>query len=186
MAAFFSDETDAMSDTPFIEPNTYRADFDETGTILYEHSMTNLVKAWEYAIAHNHEGLIIKDQNSNYVHERSFKWKKVKNWRFKKLNVVGYTPGQNARTSFFGALVLANEKGEFAGCVGSGFDSWELRKWKNHFGKQPSMTQPFSSMQVGSPYTAVKSDWEVLVKYYQTTPSGVMRFPIYCLSTETE
>lgn len=183
--ARFSDEDDVLSE-PFCPPTTYADHYadDPNQTILYEHYSENLVDPWQNAITNNNEGIIIKDRQSAYEHRRTYSWLKVKNWRFETANVVGFTPGKNARRSFFGALVLADaQTGAFKGCAGSGFDDVELRLWKDHFFDCPPIQKPFTDVQVGESYTAIKSKQQVLVKYYQTTSSGVMRFPVYCQST---
>jgi len=69
--------------------------------------------------------------------------------------------------------------GIFRGCAGSGFNEWELRKFKDLFTDAPRMANPYSDTQVGNPYTAVQTDAEVLVKFYQVTDNNVFRFPIY-------
>lgn len=139
----------------------------------------DLQKAWKQVIQKDWEGLIVKDKLSAYEHKRSWKWRKVKNWKWEVCHVVGYTPGIRARSSFFGALVLENSEGQYRGLVGSGFSEWDLRRFKNLFTDSPSMDKPFSDSQVGSHYTAKKVATEVLVKYYQLTESGVMRFSTY-------
>jgi bifunctional non-homologous end joining protein LigD len=150
-------------------------------TIQYVPFEKDLPKAWNEAIRHDREGLIIKQVNSAYEHERSYNWLKVKNWRFECDNVVGFTAGENARSNFFGSLVL-ERNGEFRGCAGSGFNEWELRKFKDIFSDAQRMPLPYSYAQVGEPYTAVKVDIQVLVKFYQVTDAGVLRFPIFVTS----
>ena len=153
-------------------------------TIKFEPFTEDLVVAWNHAVANDHEGIIIKQKMSAYQHDRTWDWIKVKNWQWVNCNVIGWTEGKNARRGYFGALVLTDPlTGAFAGNAGSGFDEFELGKWKRHFNNSPSMPKPFSDTQVGNPYTAVKTDRQVLVKYYQLTEkAGVFRFPIYCLS----
>jgi len=151
----------------------------EDDTVEYVPYDSNLPEAWEEAVKREREGLIVKQLESPYEEgDRSYKWLKVKNWRFEACNVVGFTAGERARSAFFGALVLAKD-GKFRGCAGSGFNEWELRRFKDIFSDAPRMPKPYSDGQVGNPYTAVKVDLQVLVKYYQITDNNVFRFPIF-------
>jgi len=143
---------------------------------------SDLLKAWTEAVQNNREGLIVKKLESAYEHTRSYNWLKVKNWRFEACDIVGFTPGENARSAFFGSLVLARE-GKYVGNVGSGFNEWELRKMKDILFDAVTDKKPFSYVQGGEPYQAVDIKMQALVKYYQTTDSGVMRFPVYITST---
>lgn len=154
---------------------------DREDTIQYVPFEKNLPQAWDNTISHDREGLIVKWVDGPYEHERSYSWLKVKNWRFEVCGVVGFTAGENARSPFFGSLVL-ERNGKFRGCAGSGFNDWELRKFKDIFSGVPRIPKPYSDVQVGEPYTAVKVNIRVLVKFYQVTDAGVMRFPIFITS----
>jgi len=145
------------------------------GTFQYVPHRFDLEDYWEEVKKREGEGLILKDINSPYVHERSYKWLKLKNWRWRTCEVVGYTPGKNARAHFWGSLVLA-ENGKFIGCAGSGPSDWELRQVKDILSDAPKVDKPFN---IGEPYIAVETDLKVLVKYYQITENGVMRFPVF-------
>lgn len=147
-------------------------------TLEYVPFVKDLPKAWNEAIRQEREGLIVKQTESPYEHDRSYSWLKVKNWRFEVCNVVGFTAGERVRSAFFGSLVL-ERNGSFRGCAGSGFNEWELRRFKDIFSDAPRMPKPYSDQQVGDPYAAVKVDVQVLVKFYQITENNVMRFPIF-------
>lgn len=168
MENFFADEEGLLQECP-------------EETIQYVQFETDLLLEWKEAVRKNREGLIVKQGDSLYEHNRSYRWLKVKNWIFEACNVVGFTAGEGARGPFFGSLVLAQE-GKFRGCAGGGFNEWELRKTKDTLTDSSPTEQPFSSGQVGEPYKAVKTELQVLVKYYQTTDAGVMRFPIFITS----
>jgi len=152
-------------------------------TIEYVPFAKDLPKAWDEAIKQDREGLIVKQTESQYEEgNRSFSWLKVKNWRYEVCNVVGFTPGERSRSFFFGSLVL-ERNGQFRGCAGSGFNEWELRKFKDLFSDAPKISKPYSDQQVGEPYTAVRLETRVLVKFYQVTKkTKVMRFPIFAIS----
>ena len=122
------------------------------------------------------EGLIAKDIKSGYRYERSWSWLKIKNWRRIVLDVVGFTEGKNARTHFFGSLVLA-ENGKYRGKAGSGFNDWELRQVKDLISDAPRVPKPFD---IGEPYTAIEINLRVKVKYYKmTSENRVMREPVF-------
>lgn len=122
------------------------------------------------------EGLVLKDLKSRYENARSYSWLKVKNWRPPEVcDAVGFTPGKNARKGFFGSLVLARN-GKYRGKAGSGFNDWELRQIKDILSDAPRADKPFD---IGEPYTAVKTDLKVKVKYYKITENGVMWFPVF-------
>jgi len=145
--------------------------------IQYTPYTFELEKAWEDVIRRGTEGLILKDINSPYEYDRSYKWLKLKNWKLQIVDVVGYTPGTNARAPFFGSLVLADPKtGKFVGCAGSGPNDWELRQLKDMFTDARKISKPFD---IGEEYTALDIKLKVEVKYYKHTDSGVMRFPVF-------
>jgi len=145
--------------------------------IQYTSYTFELENAWADVVRRGAEGLILKDVHSAYEYERSYKWLKLKNWKFQTVNVVGYTPGNNARAPFFGSLVLADpQTGQFVGCAGSGPNDWELRRLKDLFSDAPKVAPPFD---IGEPYTALDIKLQVVVKFYKHTVNGVMRFPVF-------
>ncbi|MCL6579779.1 MAG: hypothetical protein K6T73_10465 [Candidatus Bathyarchaeota archaeon] len=92
---------------------------------------------------------------------------------------MGYTKGENARSQFFGSLVLAKD-GEYIGCCGSGFNSLELYKVWDILRDAPRKAKPFPDYVVGEDYVAVDTTLRVVVKYYkQSDSTGVLRFPIF-------
>jgi len=144
--------------------------------IQYTPYTFELERAWEDVVRRGAEGLILKDINSSYEYDRSYKWIKLKNWKKQIVDVVGYTPGKNARAAFFGSLVLARD-GKFVGCAGSGFNDWELRQLKDMFSDAPKTPKPFD---IGDDYTALDINLKVEVKYYKhTEANNVMRFPVF-------
>ncbi len=150
-------------------------EFSDHGVLQFVNYTFRKDEAWKHVLDYELEGLILKDLDSPYVHERSWSWIKVKNWRHQILDVAGFTPGNGRRTGFFGSLVLAKD-GRFAGCVGSGFNDWDLRRLKDAFADSPKISKPFD---IGQPYVALKTNMKVEIKYYQTTESGVARFPVF-------
>ena len=143
--------------------------------IQYTSYTFELEKAWEDVLRRGAEGLILKDINSPYEYDRSYKWLKLKNWKLQTADVAGYTEGTGARSPFFGSLVLT-KNGKFIGCAGSGPNDWELRQLKDKFTDAKRISPPFD---IGEPYTALDIKLKVVVKYYKHTDNGVMRFPVF-------
>jgi len=152
-------------------------------TLQYVKPRFDLEAAWKEVVKDEEEGLILKDMHSKYVPYRSHSWLKVKNWRPPEVcDVVGFTPGKNARAWSFGSLVLMKD-GRFRGCVGSGFNDWELMQIRGILKDAEHVPKPF---EIGEPYTAVKTSLKVRVKYYKITEAGgVMRFPVFVETVES-
>lgn len=143
--------------------------------IQYVSYTFELKNAWEDVVRRGAEGLILKDIHSSYEYDRSYRWLKLKNWQQQKVSVAGYTAGAGARSATFGALVLT-KNGKFTGCVGSGFNNWELRQIKDKLDAAPRIPRPF---EIGEPWTAVDTNLQVVVKFYKRTENGVFRFPVF-------
>jgi len=143
--------------------------------IQYVSYTFELEKAWEDVKRRKAEGLILKDIHAGYEFARSFKWLKLKNWKFTTCNVVGFTAGRGARAPFFRSLVLSKD-GKFAGTAGSGFSDYELRLLKDMFTDARKIPPPFD---IGEEYTALDIKLRVEIKYYKHTDNGVMRFPVF-------
>jgi len=144
--------------------------------IQYVSYTFELEKAWADVISRGAEGLILKDINAPYEYARSYRWLKLKNWKFQICDVVGYTFGRGARAPFFRSLVLSKD-GKFAGAAGSGFSDYQLRLLKDMFTDAPRIPPPFD---IGEPYISLKLNLRVKVKFYKSTErNGVMRFPVF-------
>jgi len=147
-------------------------------TFQYTPHTFEIEQKWNEVVKRGDEGLILKDINSAYEYERSYKWMKLKNWKPPEVcDVVGFTPGNNARSPFFGSLVLVDPlTRQFRGCVGTGFNDWELRQIKDLITDAKKVAKPFD---IGEPYTALDFKLRVEVTYYKHTVNGVMRFPVF-------
>ena len=81
---------------------------------------------FEAAVGLGLEGMMAKRKDSSYEPAaRSAAWLKVKAVKSQDFVVAGYTPGEGARASTLGALLVGHYDGGklvFAGRVGSGFD----------------------------------------------------------------
>lgn len=134
---------------------------------------------WNHVLEIGAEGIMAKTLTGIYEFRRSRAWLKLKNERIDIKQVVGFTSGQGARAPYFGSLVLANEDGSYCGNVGSGFNTEELEWWTKQLASAPRTEKPFSFSDVGNHYIAVRVPFKVKVKYYEETPRGILRFPVY-------
>ena len=153
---------------------------------LYESGLKNIryTKHTEFAeqlfkdtVKRGGEGIILKRLNSPYFEGiRSYDWLKIKRFLKEICEVVGYTEGKNRRSNYFGSLVLT-QNGKYVGNCGSGFSDHELAEITAHLNScAPRISPPF---QIDEPYTAVKTNLKVLVRFHQRTPNGVFRFPSF-------
>jgi bifunctional non-homologous end joining protein LigD len=133
------------------------------------------VQFFEEVKARGDEGIIIKQIDSPYEHERSFNWQKIKNWKNEICDVVGYTIGEGNRKWAFGSLVLS-QNGKYVGKVGSGFSDLTLRQLKDMLSDAPKVSPPFD---IGEPYTAVDANIQTEVKFYKYSCDNIMRFPVF-------
>lgn len=142
---------------------------------------------WQTILNTGGEGIMAKTLKGTYEFRRSREWLKLKNehltdgkqGRPKPMQVVGYTQGERARSRYFGSLVMQNEDGSYGGNVGGGFDNEELAWWTHELTKAEPMERPFDMKEVGENYTAVKVPFRVIVRYYEQTTTGRLRFPVY-------
>ncbi len=131
---------------------------------------------FEDVVSRGGEGVILKRLNSRYIEGyRSYDWLKVKLEQRAVCDVVGWTEGNNRRSESFGSLVLM-QNGKYVGNVGGGFTDYELTEIADHLKSCPRMKPPFL---IDEPYTAVKTDMKVLVRYHRRTETGVFRFPVF-------
>ncbi len=125
------------------------------------------------------EGIILKRLESKYFEGvRSYDWLKIKLLQKTVCEVVGFTQGNGLRSNHFGSLVLA-QNGGYVGNCGGGFSDGELEKITGILIKCPRIKPPFD---IGEPYTAVKTDLKVQIRYYRKTETGVFRFPSFLSS----
>ena len=122
----------------------------------------------------------MKKMDSPYENRRSTNWLKIKSWDSDKCKVVGYTPGEGKRADVFGSLILvkAGDDGKlkYVGKVGSGFSDIELHQLFKILSEGRG-GEPVFEPWVGEKYIPVDVSLEVTVKYFETTKTGVFRFP---------
>lgn len=142
---------------------------------------TSFQKVYNDIVKKQGEGVIMKKKDSKYVFDTRQNWVKVKNIYTEDVIVVGMTHGEGKRAATFGALVLAQyDKNNKLTIVGkaSGFDDATGLKLFNMISKMPSMGNYLHSSMPGikkwvSPKIVVE------VKYYEKTPYGILRHPVF-------
>lgn len=141
--------------------------------------------AYEAAVAHGLEGVIAKRRDSRYeTGRRSLAWLKVKATRSDDFVVGGFSAGQGARASTFGALLLGffDEQGRlvYAGHVGSGFDDRALEDLRGRLDALRADSCPFAEPPpVNAPTVWVRPELVVEVKYAEWTRDGRLRSPVF-------
>ena len=93
----------------------------------------------------NWEGIIAKDAESTYVHDRSRKWLKFKCGFEQEFVIGGFTAPEGERKGF-GALLVGFYDGEdlmYAGKVGTGYDDEFLKNFREKMENHTRKTCPF-------------------------------------------
>ena len=116
------------------------------------------------------EGVVGKRLYGRYLQDKR-EWLKVKVWKYGTFLVVGYTVGTGWRAPTFGALVLSDMSGNYAGEVGTGFNIQQLEEICGMFRPHPCPwpEPPVSAIWV-EPFAA-------RIRYLEYTNDGVLRFP---------
>ena len=137
----------------------------------------------EAAEALGFEGVVAKRADSRYEPGvRARTWLKIKSVREQEFVVGGYTAGEGARRSSFGALALgyydAQGRLRYAGNVGSGFNERELRALRERLDALRADASPFAEQTEGH-VTYVRPEIVVEVKYAEWTHDGRLRAPVF-------
>jgi DNA ligase D-like protein (predicted ligase) len=127
------------------------------------------------------EGIMAKRLASPYQPGvRSSNWIKIKKKLTLDLVVGGYIPGQGARKSFFGGLLLgAYDSGKlrYLGRVGSGFTFRELEEISKEL--KVSEESPFSRPPALQGVKWLKPELVLEVEAMEITKKGHLRAPVY-------
>ncbi len=141
--------------------------------------------AYEAAVAHGLEGVIAKRKDSRYeTGRRSSVWLKVKATQSDDFVVGGFSAGQGARATTFGALLLGSFDEEdrllYAGHVGSGFDDRTLDDLRRRLDALRTDVCPFTEPPpLNAPTVWVRPELVVEVKYAERTRDGRLRSPVF-------
>jgi bifunctional non-homologous end joining protein LigD len=139
------------------------------------------IRAFGIAKKRGFEGLIAKDQSSQYVSGRSPAWLKVKVRKEDEFVIGGFTAPSGAR-HFFGALLLgvySRGKLEYVGKVGTGFDEDTLKSLHKKFGPLRRAGSPFASDVRERDATFVTPKLVAQIGYTEWTGDGKLRHPVY-------
>ncbi len=127
------------------------------------------------------EGMVAKRADSPYVSGRSSHWKKVRADRSGDFVVVGYTAPKGTRSGF-GALHLAvfdDARLTYAGSVGSGFTSKQLRDVKSALDGMRVDEPPAMHSPAGRDHVWVRPEFVCEVRYKESTREGLLRHPVF-------
>jgi bifunctional non-homologous end joining protein LigD len=128
------------------------------------------------------EGVVEKEAESPYRQgEKTPEWTKVKNWKSDEAIVVGYTKGENSRSSTFGALILAQRdkqgKLRYIGRA-AGLKNFELAALLKKMQALKTTKTPLAVVPEDvKALSWVKPELVIEVKYLNRTPNGVLRMP---------
>jgi len=128
------------------------------------------------------EGLIAKRAASIYVHQRSKDWLKLKCENTQEFVIVGYTEPMGQRIGIGAILVGIYDKKNlvYAGKVGTGFDTEELRKLE----KKLSAIERITPACTGTGLPRIRVHWVqpklvAQIAFTEWTSAGKLRHPRY-------
>jgi len=129
------------------------------------------------------EGVIAKRRDAPYVTRRSRDWVKLKCGLRQEFVIGGYTDPQGSRSGF-GSLLLGtyDEAGQlqYAGNVGSGFDTHDLQALAARLHKLASKEKPFASGRaIGRKAHWVKPELVAEVRFGEWTRDGSIRHAVF-------
>ncbi|MCI0452261.1 MAG: non-homologous end-joining DNA ligase [Candidatus Latescibacteria bacterium] len=130
------------------------------------------------------EGIMAKKASSVYTPgRRNDAWLKVKTRRTMDCLVVGYTKGKGDRTGTFGALHLAERRGDawaYLGKVGTGFDDRALAAVAAEVRSLREAKRPFKEKPIDDAISVwVEPTLWCEVQYASLTPNGTLREPVF-------
>jgi DNA ligase D-like protein (predicted ligase) len=138
-------------------------------------------RPWERACREGWEGVIAKRLDSPYEHRRSKHWLKMKCETTETLVVGGFTDPQGSRVGLGALLVgyIKNDRLEYAGKVGTGLDTRQLRVLRERLDRLIVAEPPFREKK-GLP--RVRTHWvrpevTVRVAFTEWTVHGRLRHP---------
>lgn len=140
--------------------------------------------ALEQACSRGWEGLIAKRADGTYVHRRSPDWLKLKCARGQEFVVGGFTEPQGSRIGF-GALLLGYYQGDggrlrYAGKVGTGWDTKELRALRSKLDELAQERSPFDTdVRERGTVHWVRPELVAQIGFTEWTRDGMLRHPRY-------
>ena len=140
---------------------------------------------YKAALEQGLEGIIAKRVDSRYqAGLRSSRWLKVKKFRSDDFIVGGYTLGRGSRANTFGSLLLgyygADQRLEFVGAVGTGFDERNLADLREVLEKIRTSECPFNEEPaLDQPAVWVRPIHVAEVKFAEWTRDKRLRAPVF-------
>jgi bifunctional non-homologous end joining protein LigD len=142
------------------------------------------VAMWEFVTARSLEGMVAKRLDGRYLPGvRSPDWRKIPYRKLLRAVVGGYLPGEGARSSTFGSLLVGLFDGpslRWIGAVGSGFGDRELGLIFPALRAQVTAESPFVAADaIPSQAIWVVPQLVAVVEYKEWTSAGRLRAPVW-------
>lgn len=139
---------------------------------------------YEAALAKGVEGIMAKRKDSPYEPGvRSNNWLKIKQTRTCDCVVFGYTVGEGARKSTFGALILGlyhKEAPIYVGKVGTGFSQKTIESLPRAFEPLRVKDKTLEGADIPEEAVWLKPEIVCQVAYQNVTQDGKLRMPRFC------
>ena len=139
---------------------------------------------FEAAKAMGLEGIMAKKKTGLYhPGNRSEAWKKIKFTETFEAHIIGYTKGKGDRIDIFGALHLANPKGDgwkYLGKVGTGFDQKKMKEIWKKINILESISKPINeTVDEENKTTWILPQYLCEVTYASFAFTGQLREPVF-------
>jgi bifunctional non-homologous end joining protein LigD len=139
---------------------------------------------FEAARLHELEGVMAKRKDGKYLAgRRSDLWLKIKVRQTAECIIIGYTSGKGNRGTTFGALHIADKRGEelhYRGKVGSGFDDATMTEIGAELKKLDKIKKPISNKVLDDKVTTwIEPKLFLEVSYSTLTPDKMYREPVF-------
>jgi DNA ligase D-like protein (predicted ligase) len=145
------------------------------------HRVGDGVALYRHACAHGWEGIMAKRADSPYTPGRSRDWLKIKCSRRQELVIGGWTEGQGARGRL-GALLVGYWDGDvlqYAGKVGTGFDTAEVEWLADELERRERPTPPFAGGDLPRRAHWAEPELVAEIEFSEWTRDGKLRHPRY-------
>jgi len=128
------------------------------------------------------EGIIGKEAQSHYHSKRSSQWQKIKCENNQEFIIIGFTDPQHSRIGF-GAILLGyyhNHKLHYAGKVGTGFDTDELKRLHKRFLRLERVSCPVKEKKIREKNAHwIQPKLVAQISFTEWTKDGKLRHPRY-------
>lgn len=139
------------------------------------------LKAFQIAKKKGFEGIVAKNEASKYTAGRSKEWLKVKVNHEEEFVIGGYTKPAGSR-HYFGALLLGwyrNQKLQYAGKVGTGFNEESLSTLHKKLSKLQRQESPFDAEVREKKAVFALPELVAQISFTEWTEEGKLRHPVY-------